>query len=250
MSDRELPSKGGGESVPVIHPESVTTPDIVANKEQPVAVFDLDGTISDRDTYVHFLVFCLKKKPLRFLRTPVLPIYLIVHKLGLRSNHWLKARFLRTVVAGIAPAELTLITAEFVDVTMHTNIKEEALLELARLRGEGYLLVLATASFSFYVNQIFSALDMDELLCSSAQTDADGVLTGEIDGENCIGEEKARRIQKLLCHRRLKQVARGYSDSAVDFPMLKMSAVAFLVDPKAATVKAAARYGYQILYWK
>ncbi len=217
--------------------------------DQKVAVLDLDGTITRGDTYVQFLLFYLKKKPQRLLRAPILPVYLLMYKLGLRSNHWLKARFLRTVVAGVSSTELALLSSQFVERTMRWEIKPKALQELDELRGEGYLLVLATASFSFYVEGLFAALGMDELLCTVAQLDSNGILTGEIDGKNCIGEEKAKRIHQLLVRRNLNQVHKSYSDSSIDLPMLKMAAVALVVDPGKTTAEIADSLGYQILRW-
>ena len=103
-----------------------------------VAVFDLDGTVTRHDTYVDFLLYCLRRKPLRLLTLPALASYLLVHKAGFKSNHWLKARYLEAVVGGTTRTDLEDICKEFVARTLVKNIKQPALDELSRLREEGY----------------------------------------------------------------------------------------------------------------
>ena len=215
-----------------------------------VAIFDLDGTVTRHDTYVDFLLFCLRRRPLRLLTLPALASYLLVHKAGLRSNHWLKARYLGAVAGGMDRADLEVLCKLFVSRTLTNNVKQPALNELSRLRAEGYLLVLATASFGFYVRSLAAELGFDEVLCTEAVFDGNDRLTGKLDGENCIGAEKARRISTLSSERQWADIELGYSDSKVDLPMLEMVGRALVIDPKAATEKVAAEKGYEVLHWR
>ena len=215
-----------------------------------VAVFDLDGTITRTDTYVDFLLYCLKRKPVRLVCLPALAAYLLVHKAGFRSNHWLKARYLGAVAGGMTRAQLDEICKPFVERTMRGNIKQPALDELKRLRSEGFTLVLATASFGFYVRSLAELLEFDEVLCTEAVFDHNDRLTGALDGKNCIGDEKARQIQQLATERGWGAVEVGYSDSKVDLPMLELAGQALVIDPKTATEKIAGEKGYEVLRWR
>ena len=217
---------------------------------RPVAVFDLDGTITYKDTYVEFLIFCLRKRPQRIFRGGALLAYLCAYKCRLRSNHWLKARYLGAIAGGLGGSQLEKLCVEFSELTLRNNIKPGALEEIHRLREQGYILVLATASFEFYVRLVFQALQMDELLCSKAEYDSSGRLTGELDGSNCIGEEKANRVLELLGQLGSPTLERAYSDDKVDLPLFRLCAHALVVDPKAATEKVAAANGFQVLRWK
>jgi len=215
-----------------------------------IAVFDLDGTITRRDTYVDFLLFCLKRNPLRLLYLPALAAYLFIHKAGFKSNHWLKARYLGAIAGGLNRSQLAEYSEQFVAHTMTKNIKSQALKELCRLREEGCVLVLATASFGFYVRGIASELGFDELLCTEALFDREDRLTGKLDGKNCIGPEKASRIRELMKDRAWDTIELGYSDSKVDMPMLEMVGTPLVIDPKAATAKIAADKGFAVLRWR
>ena len=84
------------------------------------------------------------------LRGGALVVYLIAYKTGLRSNHWLKAKYLGTVAGGLGGERLEAISTEFCAHTVQKNFKPEALAELKRLKEQGFQLVLATASFDFY----------------------------------------------------------------------------------------------------
>lgn len=219
-------------------------------KKSKIAVFDLDGTITFKDTYVDFLVFCLKKRPTRILRGGALVVYLLVHKAGFRSNHWLKAKFLGTVAGGLGGSELEEICQEFCAHTAANNFKPHALAELDRLRADGFQLVLATASFDFYVNGLYALLNMDYLLCSKAELDGDGRLTGALDGRNCIGVEKANRLRDLCVEQGWHRIELAYSDDIVDLPLFQMAEKALVVDPKPATESQADCLGYQVISWR
>ncbi len=218
--------------------------------EPKIAVFDLDGTITAKDTYVDFLLHCLTRRPLRMFRGPELIVCLLLYKAGLRSNHWLKARYLGAIAGGLGGKKFQKLCDEFCQKTLACNIKPKALAELSRLRSEGYVLVLATASFSFYVNGLFDALNMDHLLCSDAMVDDQGRITGSLNGQNCIGAEKARRLQALCDEKQWESITCAYSDDIVDLPLFEMANEAYVVDPGKATDAKAKSLGYVILDWR
>lgn len=215
-----------------------------------VAVFDLDGTVTYKDTYVDFLLLCLRKRPLRVLRGGALLWYLLLHKAGFKSNHWLKSRYLGTIAGGLGGEALEKICTEFCRHTIDRNFKVQALAEIQRLKDEGFTLVLATASFSFYVDKLFAELNMDYLLCTHAALDAEGRITGAIEGKNCIGAEKAHRLEKLCSSCGWQNIASAYSDDIVDLPLFNMADAALVVDPKPKTEAQALAYGFQVLNWR
>ena len=227
---------------------SNSTEDAAENKK--VAVFDLDGTLTFKDTYVQFLLFCFRKYPTRLLRGVNLVVYLVLYKSGLRSNHWLKARYLKTVAAGIPPDKFDRLCEEFCQLTIEDNIKPKAMIEINRLRQAGYVLVLATASFDFYVSRLFELLKMDHLLCTASAVDGAGCITGEIDGKNCIGSEKARRVAALVEISDWSGVDSAYSDDRVDMPLFEMAGTAFVVDPDPSTESLANQRNFQVLNWR
>ena len=88
------------------------------------------------------------------------------------------------------------------------------------------------------------------MLCTEALFDDTDKLTGKLDGENCIGSEKARRISVLSSERGWADIELGYSDSKVDLPMLEMVGRALVIDPKPSTEKVAAKMGFEVIRWR
>ena len=58
-------------------------------------IFDLDGTLTKKDTYLPFLGLCLREFGLRKLSAIVLPLYVLLYKFSIISNHQLKEIFLK-----------------------------------------------------------------------------------------------------------------------------------------------------------
>ena len=222
----------------------------LSSGDKKIAVFDLDGTLTYKDTYVDFLLFCMKKRPLRILRGGELILYLCLYKAGLRSNHWLKAKYLGTVAGGLGGAEFDSLCDQFSARTIERNIKPKALAELNRLKVQGYTLILATASFGFYAERLFAELGMDHLLCSQAKLDASGRIIGALDGKNCLGDEKANRIQQLCEAEKWDDIELAYSDDLVDLPMFSLANQAFVIDPSASAASRARELGYPVLHWR
>jgi len=222
----------------------------MTDNKTKVAVFDLDGTLTFNDTYVDFLLLCLKRHPIRLLRGGNLIVYLLMYKAGFRSNHWLKAKYLKTVAAGLPAVQFDCLCEAFSEKTIESNIKPKALFELDRLRQAGYCLVLATASFDFYVGHLFKTLKMDYLICTKSVRDPAGRITGEIDGKNCIGVEKARQLVELANASGWRTVDCAYSDDKVDLPLFEMANKALVVDPCPKTASLALERDFEILIWR
>jgi len=203
--------------------------DGAAAEKTKVAVFDLDGTLTFKDTYVQFLLYCFKKHPARLLRGVNLLVYLAMYKSGLRTNHWLKARYLKTVAAGIALEKFESLCEEFCHRTIENNIKPKAMHEIERLREAGYVV---------------------HLLCTASAVDGSGCITGEIDGKNCIGAEKARRVTALMEASGWVAIDSAYSDDRVDLPLFEMATHAFVVDPGSTTELLAKERNFQVLNWR
>ena len=73
---------------------------------QTVAIFDLDGTLTRGDTFLAFLIYVLKRNPLRLRHCVGLPHKVAMSKLGRMSNDVLKAAFLGAILKGATRDEI------------------------------------------------------------------------------------------------------------------------------------------------
>jgi phosphatidylglycerophosphatase C len=216
---------------------------------QRVAVFDLDGTITRHDTYLQYLRGFLQRKPARLLSTFSLPVDLLRFALGAVDNAYVKARFLQAILAGHSRLELEAWTETFLDTLCQRDLRPRALARIAQHRAQGDRLILATASFDFYVQPLAQRLGFDEAVCTQSLWNTDDYLLGGLNGPNCYGVVKLQRLYELLGTDRRDVSLLAYSDHHADLPLLTAATRAVAVNPTRKLQAAAALYGFSIEHW-
>jgi HAD superfamily phosphoserine phosphatase-like hydrolase len=80
--------------------------------------------------------------------------------------------------------------------------------------------VLVSASPDVYLRDWAAAHGVADVLCTALEHDAGGRMTGRLQGRNCYGEEKVRRIRAWLQDRAIPARTYAYGDTRGDLPML------------------------------
>lgn len=218
-------------------------------ERQTIAIFDLDKTITKKDTYISFLMLLLQMHPIRLLRCGFLPIAIIIYKVGLKDNSWLKVTFLKTIAGGIKKTQLEICTHFFVKKLLIQGIHKKALQKIQEHRQAKHKLVLATASFDFYVEQLGKQLGFDTIICTQSLWDKNNKLTGEIDGNNCYGINKLNRLISSFEKNRSTHLFIGYSDHHSDQPFLAWVDHAVAVNPTKKLQEIALKNNFSIEDW-
>ncbi len=218
----------------------------VQQKQNHLAVFDLDSTLTRKDTYLDFLLRFLMSHPQRLPRTAGLPLDVIRFKLGQRNNSWLKQRFLQAVLGGVCRWELDTFSRRFVDRLWRRGMRQSVLERLAQHREAGDRLILVTASFDFYVRLLSEKLGIHEVVATGAEW-RDDRLSGKLAGQNCYGAEKLRRLDILLGEQRDSYHVTAYSDHHSDTELLAWADTAVAVAPTGRLAATARRRGWEIL---
>ena len=133
-------------------------------KNQNIAIFDLDHTITSKDTYLSFLIHFLKKNPERLLHCWFLPIAVVLHKTKQRDNSWLKETFLTAIAGGTNQHEINEFAHHFTQLILEQYIYQDAVKQIEFHKQQGDLLILASASFDFYVQKMGQQLGFDKIL--------------------------------------------------------------------------------------
>ena len=81
--------------------------------------------------------------------------------------------------------------------------------------------VVISASFDFIIIRICKSLGIKNVIATKYD-----IKKGHIIGENCKGEEKVHRFNKIFSNTTVNE---AYSDSLSDIPMLKLAKKAYLV---------------------
>lgn len=199
----------------------------------PVVVFDLDGTLTLRDTSVPFLRFVAGKRAARAgvlsaaaWAVPDLAVSLWAEwlgsppKLGGFSGRWaglLHQRVSVRTLRGRSRVELETAGADFASRTLRENLRPDARARIEEHRGRAHRLVLASASLDLYLEPLRGLLGFDVVIGTRLEWN-DGVATGRVHGLPCWGAEKLRRVREAL--RPGEEIVHAYGDSRGDRALL------------------------------
>jgi phosphatidylglycerophosphatase C len=213
-----------------------------------VAVFDLDGTITDCDTYVKFLRLCMRRRPTRIFGSLHLPIAVLLHLIGVFDNAWLKATFLKALAGDCSASTLEKLVNTHVADVMENHIRPAALEAIRHHRQAGHRLLLASASFDFYVHQLGTRLGFDEVVCTRALRGPGDTISGSIDGNNCFGTAKVSAVLNVI-HDRQSCTLVAYSDHHSDWGLLLEADIPVAVCPTPELLRLANTKEVDIRYW-
>ena len=177
-----------------------------------VAVFDLDGTLTRGDTLAPFLRFVCGTWRFLALLPLALPAILGV-VLGVprqRAKEWL----LRVYLRGLPERTLVARGEAFAREILPGLLRPQAMEKLAWHQVRGHRCALLSASLGAYVEPWARAAGFDEVFCSGLEI-RDGHVTGRIQGNNCEGEEKVRRLEAYYGDLTNLKI-HGYGDAAGD----------------------------------
>jgi len=213
----------------------------------PIAIFDLDGTITHRDTLFPLVVRHLAwPRPWRLLRLlKVIPA--TVRFVFDHDRAALKESLLRATLRGTPRAELHAASVAFVTDTIAKRCFADALATIRRHHGAGHYLVLMSASVDFYVPEFGRQLGFDQVISTGVAWNGD-LFDGTLTTPNRRGEEKAIRLRELVAERKDGETfAYGNSDS--DLPHLRIARHGLLVNGSLAARREAAAMGVPTAEW-
>jgi HAD superfamily hydrolase (TIGR01490 family) len=217
--------------------------------ERAIAIFDLDGTLTRRDTFLAYLHFVLKRRIARLAQCARLPWSVLLYQSGLRPRDWLKQDFVAAVLGGCSRAEVNAHTAAFIGQFGPGLIKPAALEVLRWHQSQSHRLMIASASLDIYALRLGTLWGVPEGVCTQVKWEADRI-TGMLDGPNLRGEAKLTAVKDALgLTAGDRPEIFAYSDHHSDLPLLKFADYGFAVDPTTALANCAPGEGIRILRW-
>jgi len=209
-----------------------------------LAVFDLDGTITHRDTLLPYVMGFPMGTPRKFLGVLVFCWTLMLFVLRLRNHGDVKSAFIRSTLRGQTRSQVQAWTTEFVASVLKHGVFADALTRIAQHRTEGARLVLMSASTDLYVPAFGAALGFDEVICTGVQWNGDR-LDGHLTTPNRRGTEKTRCFETLRqAHPGLTTAAYGNAGSDLDH--MRLADAPLLVNASPSAERQATRLGVPI----
>jgi len=220
-----------------------------------LAIYDMDKTVTRRPTYTPFLVHAARtREPWRLLLLPIVGVTILLYGLRLIDRGRLKELNHRLLVGRtLSPVEATQLAESFAVETLATNILPQAQARVQADKAAGYRMVLATASYDFYVRAIAARLGFDDVIGTLTRFNPAGDLLSQIDAQNCYGTAKLEMVQAWMTRQGLAREdchVRFYSDHVSDAPCLNWADEPFATNPHAPLAALAAQRGWDVLDWR
>jgi phosphatidylglycerophosphatase C len=163
---------------------------------RPLVAFDFDGTLTSRDSFMAFLAWRAGARAYAAGLAALAPAGL--RYLADRDRGRIKAAAVKRFLRGLTRAELEAAAQAFASARGHALLRPDALRAWRRWQGEGARVVIVTASPELTVAPFARALGAERLIGTRLAFDGDDRVTGALDGPNCRGPEKVRRLREAF----------------------------------------------------
>jgi phosphatidylglycerophosphatase C len=187
-----------------------------------VAAFDVDGTLTTGDCVVPFLRRLAGTGGV--VRAVLLRPFSVIAGLVRFDRDRVKEAVVGAVYEDRSVTLVDAVGKEFADEIERDRLRPDVLARLQWHQGQGHRTVLVSASMRAYLEPLAASLGVDAVLCTDVVAQ-NGRYTDRLDGGNCRGEEKCRRLAVWLAAEGLTDVPLwAYGDSKGDRFMLDMAA--------------------------
>ncbi len=210
--------------------------------------FDLDGTITRRDTLLGYVGGALLRRPWRAARLVGLVPTLWRFLRGRADRGELKGCLLHWALGGLHRQTLERWTARYVPRLLRRGVFADAVRAIEAHRSQQDHLVLMSASVDLYVPAIGRALGFAETVCSKVLWDGDR-LDGRLAGPNCRDARKAAIVRE---YRNRFPDARciAYGNSAPDLLHLDLADQGWCINARGALREECGRRGVWVVDWR
>lgn len=212
---------------------------------EKLAIFDVDYTLTKSETLMELFLFMLKKNP-RLIKYAFKCIYSsLFYILRIYSAKKAKESFI-SFIEGMEEKHLQGIIREFYENKLSKIIYNDALEYMKKYKNQGYKIYLISASYEFYLNELYNIKEVDKIIGTKLKM-SEGKYSNFIDGENCKGEEKVKRLlldlEKDGIEVNFKESVM-FSDSLSDLPLFNLVGRGYLINYNKKNSE------FEILKWR
>jgi len=187
--------------------------------DRALALFDLDGTLTRRDTLSDLLV--RQFGVWRCLAAGVrLSPWLLGVLVGLVHRDTAKVHVLRHFFAGMPAPDFEALARNYALNHLEKLLRPQAWAQLDWHRQQGHRVIVISASVADWIRPWTERLGI-ELLATELER-RHGQITGELAGDNCRGEAKVERLKEILNPDTYAPI-HAYGDTGGDTAMLALA---------------------------
>ncbi|MEO8582309.1 MAG: HAD-IB family hydrolase [Flavitalea sp.] len=188
-----------------------------------IAFFDFDGTITTKDSFLEFIKYCKGNIAFYTGFASHAPI-LIAYKLKIVSNQRAKEVMLKHFFGKMQEEKFAEYCSRFSNEVLPGLMRPKALAEIKKMQDAGGEVVIVSASPENWLIPICRHLSAKCI--ATKLVISEKKITGKINGLNCYGEEKVRRIHEQFELKKYSSVY-CYGDTPGDRPMLALGSIRF-----------------------
>ncbi len=189
---------------------------------QKLVLFDFDGTLTRHDSLFLFLCFAGKRKFWSSLHL-LLSSY-IMYKCTIYSAQKGKENMLKILFCGKSKKELETLGKDFIAYLLaHKKrfFRKNALESIEKYKEDGAHIYIVSASPEMWIAPFAKHFGIMHIATRVAYEQ--GIFKGNFLGENCNGQEKARRIAEDIVDLASFSSVVAYGDSKGDFAMFDLA---------------------------
>lgn len=196
-----------------------------------LAIFDVDYTLTKKETLMELYFFMLKKNP-RFLKhLPRSLVSVFFYAFKIYDAKKAKENFIY-FIDGIHEEEMKELIKEFYEKRLSKIIYKDAYDMMKKLKSEGYKIYLISASAEFYLNELYNIKEVDRIIGTKFKCE-NGIYRSFIEGNNCKGQEKVERLIKAIKEEKTEVDFKNsymFSDSLSDLPLFNLVGNPYLIN--------------------
>lgn len=214
-----------------------------------IAVFDFDGTLVTKDTFVILLKSAFKTQPWRCLLLLLLCPIFIINFIFRWDRSLPKSVFLWSMTVLRTKKEIIKFLSTTVEKSNDLRWFKEGFETIQKLKNQQIEIIIATASGQIWVRSLLRKKFPKAKLIIGTKLKffAGGVV---LSGKNCRDHEKLRQIQ-IQCGETFNWHS-SWSDHIADIPILKAAQKPYIIQPKPEHIpifKKEFGENVEILYW-
>ena len=186
-------------------------------------MFDFDGTVTSKDTFLELIKFINGRKKFLAGMTMFFPL-LVLYKAKLVSGQTMKEKVMTYFWKDMDEAAFAKCCNDFALQRLPALLRKSAIREIEEHLAQKHTISLVSASGEDWVKPF---CDQYSINCiASILEKKNGKLTGKIAGYNCNGKEKVNRIKKMFNLSSFQAVI-AYGDTSGDKPMFSIASRSF-----------------------
>lgn len=185
-----------------------------------IAVFDFDGTLTQKDTFIEFIRYCHGSFNL-YLGLIILFPYLVSYKLKLYPNYKAKQKVFSFFFKGMKYEDFFKKGNSFASI-ISSFLKQQQIEILKEHQKQGHDIYIVSASIKEWVKPWCKQNGINNVICTEIEIDNNKQLTGKLKTKNCYGTEKVKRFAEIESSRE-NYYLYAYGDSEGDKEILNFA---------------------------